>query len=102
MNHVRAVFIIFTTGDGKPSDSAEKFYRRINRGPLSPNYLEKLNYVLLDSVVKEKKLPPHIQSYLSLKDLFTHCIEIRSIPKRSELERFYSSKVLAYLHVSLF
>ncbi|GFR29418.1 methionine synthase reductase [Trichonephila clavata] len=42
-----AVFIVSTTGDGEPPDSAEKFYRRIHGITLSPNYLEKLNYALL-------------------------------------------------------
>ncbi|GFW94229.1 methionine synthase reductase [Trichonephila clavipes] len=42
-----AVFIVSTTGDGEPPDSAFKFFRRIHGVTLSPNYLEKLNYALL-------------------------------------------------------
>ncbi|GFS96404.1 methionine synthase reductase [Nephila pilipes] len=46
-NESCAVFIISTSGDGEPPDSAEKFYRRINRTTLSPYCLQKLNYALL-------------------------------------------------------
>ncbi|XP_055939636.1 methionine synthase reductase-like isoform X2 [Argiope bruennichi] len=34
------------------------------------------------SSISKKKLPAHLQSYLTLKDLFLHCVEIRSVPKK--------------------
>ncbi|GIY20024.1 methionine synthase reductase [Caerostris extrusa] len=42
-----AVFIVSTTGDGEPPDTAVKFYRRTNGLLLNKNYLKKLNYTLL-------------------------------------------------------
>ncbi|CAL1296438.1 unnamed protein product [Larinioides sclopetarius] len=35
-----------------------------------------------ESSASKKKLPSHIQPYLSLKDIFLYCIEIRSVPKK--------------------
>lgn len=41
------VFIVSTTGDGQPPDTAIKFFRRLNRSTLKINHLEKLHYALL-------------------------------------------------------
>ncbi|KAG8180128.1 hypothetical protein JTE90_027082 [Oedothorax gibbosus] len=46
-NETCAVFVVSTTGDGEPPDSAIKFYRRISRHTLKANFLEKLQYALL-------------------------------------------------------
>ncbi|GBM31521.1 Methionine synthase reductase, partial [Araneus ventricosus] len=35
-----------------------------------------------ESSISKKKLPSHIQSQLTLKDIFLHCVEIRSVPKK--------------------
>ncbi|XP_042900376.1 methionine synthase reductase isoform X2 [Parasteatoda tepidariorum] len=41
------VFIVSTTGDGEPPDTAAKFFRRLNRQTLKQNFLQHLNYTIL-------------------------------------------------------
>jgi hypothetical protein len=41
------VFVVSTTGDGDPPDSAQKFWRRLKKKTLAKTYLQHLKYALL-------------------------------------------------------